>query len=262
MNAFVSLKAAAESKAGGVSKETSFQVDPRVIEVEPGFNRPINPDHVAALKESARNGAIFPPVYVRVEPGRIIMVDGEHRWRAVMELIAEGVEFKSMSAIQFRGSDADRIAHLITSSQGHGLSPLEAGLQYSKLERMGWSRKDIAGRVGRSLAHVDDCLLLAHANTDVHTHIRAGQISGSTAAKIVKKHGTDAGKVIADGMVKAQSNGKAKVTGATIAPKFVRANAADLQSVAINGARVTLTFHTKEAAERVYATYQSKEIAP
>src|SRR5437764_1777972 len=146
---FVSLKAAAEDKTlEGVGKETTFKVDPRLIEIQPGFNRPIIREHVEQLKTSIRNGATLPPIFVRVEPGRIIMVDGEHRWIAVCELIAEGMEIPFMSAIQFRGSDADAIAHLLTSAQGAGITPLDQGIQFLKLVRLQWDVKMIAARTG------------------------------------------------------------------------------------------------------------------
>jgi len=187
---FVSLKNAAESKVAGVSKETNFQVIPAIIEVEPGFNRPISRENVDQFKLSIRNGAIIPPIFVRVDAGRIIMVDGEHRLIAVRELIAEGVEILSMSATQFRGNDADRVAHLLTSSQGKPLSPLESGLQYLKLIKFGWDRKKIADRVGRSVTHVDQNIMLAESDSDVQAAVASGDVSGTVAVTIVKKHGS------------------------------------------------------------------------
>lgn len=209
---FVSLKVAAERKLPGVSKETNFQVDPRLIEVEPGFNRPIDAEHVAQFKASIRDGAIIPPIAVRVDAGRIILVDGEHRWRAVMALIADGVEIVSMAAVQFRGNDVERVAHLLTSSQGKPLTPLESGIQYNKLVGFGWDTRKIAARVGRSVTHVDQCLLLANSNNDVHEPIKRGDVSSSEAAKIVRKHGERAGAVIAGKLSEAKAAGKTRVT--------------------------------------------------
>lgn len=216
---FVSLKVAAERKIPGVSKETNFQVDPRLIEVEPGFNRPIDPDHVAQLKASIRDGAIIPPIAVRVDAGRIILVDGEHRWRAVMQLIDEGIEIVSMAAMQFRGNDVERVAHLLTSSQGKPLSPLEAGLQYRKLIGFGWDARRIAARVGKSVSHVDQCLLLANSNNDVQEAVKRGDVSASLAADTVRAHGERAGAVIAGKLTEAKAAGKKRVTAAAMKPR-------------------------------------------
>lgn len=71
----VSLKVLAERKVAGINKQTQFKVDPRIIEIEPGFNvRPIDQDHVKSFKESIKSGAIVPPMFVRVEDGRIVLV--------------------------------------------------------------------------------------------------------------------------------------------------------------------------------------------
>jgi ParB/RepB/Spo0J family partition protein len=219
---FVSLKAAAEDKANpAVGKETTFKVDPRVIEIQPGFNRPISREHVEQLKTSIRNGATLPPIFVRVEPGRIIMVDGEHRWIAVMELIADGMEIPFMSAIQFRGSDADAIAHLLTSAQGQAISPLDQGIQYLKLVRLHWDVKMIAARTGKSTTHIENCLTLAEANTDVQQAVRNGEVASSLAVDLVKEHGPEAGKVIQTELVKAKDSGKTKVTRASVQGRAV-----------------------------------------
>jgi len=199
---FVSLKVAAEAKVPGINKETNFQVAPHLVKVEPGFNRPISRENVEQFKTSIRNGATIPPIFVRVVAGEIIMVDGEHRLIAVNELVAEGVEIPSMAATQFRGNDADRVAHLLTSSQGMPLTPLEAGIQYLKLVRFGWTNKQIADRVGRSLGHISQCLGLAGANTDVQLAIKNGEVSSTTAMKVVRTHGEGAGAIIKDAVVR------------------------------------------------------------
>ncbi len=220
--AFVSLKGAAEDKANpAVAKETTFKVDPSVIEIQQGFNRPISREHVEQLKTSIRNGATIPPIFVRVEPGRIIMVDGEHRLIAVKELIAEGMEIPFMSAIQFRGSDADAIAHLLTSAQGHAITPLDQGIQYLKLLRLNWDVKMIAARTGKSVTHIENCLVLAESNTDVQQAVRAGEVASSLAVDLVKEHGSKAGAVIQSELVKAKASGKDKVTRKTVQGKAI-----------------------------------------
>lgn len=216
---FVSLKTAAEAKGAGVSKETSFKVDPDKIEIEPGFNRPIDPEHVKELKAAIKSGASIPPIYVRVDAGRIVMVDGEHRMLAVKALRKEGMTIPCMTAIQFRGNDAERIAHLLTSARGRHLSPLEAGFQYLKLLKLNWLEQEIADRTGRSITHVMECLQLAEGDTSVHRAIKNKEISSTHALEMMKEHGSNAGKVIADKLKVAKSNGKKKVTTKVVLPK-------------------------------------------
>lgn len=216
---FVSLKVAAEDKNNPtVSKVTAFAVDPRALEVEEGFNaRPLNPDHVNEMALAQRNGAVFPPLEVRVEDGHIFIVDGHHRHAASMQNIAAGFDIKSLDVRHFRGNDADRVAHMITSASGLPLTPLQLGVQYRKLIGYGWTEPQIANRRGKSLQHVKDMIQLAEANSDVHQLVNAGQISGTAALKAVKQHGSKAGAVIQEGLEQARAEGKEKVTPKALA---------------------------------------------
>lgn len=216
---FVSLKVAAEDKNNpAVSKVTSFAVDPRALEVEEGFNaRPLNADHVAEMSLALRNGATFPALDVRVDAGRILIVDGHHRHAAALDAIAKGFDIKSLDVRHFRGNDADRVAHMISSAGGLALTPLQLGVQYRKLIGFGWTETQIANRGGKSVQHVKDMILLGEANSDVHQLVNAGKISGTAALKAVKQHGSKAGAVIQEGLEQAQAQGKDKVTPKALA---------------------------------------------
>ncbi len=232
-NHMASLKAAAEDKNNpAVSKTTQFAIDPRTLEVEEGFNaRPLNADHVAEMSLALRNGATFPPLDVRVEDGRILIVDGHHRHAAALDAIAKGFEIKALDCRQFRGNDADRVAHMLNSASGLALTPLQLGVQYRKLIGFGWSEKQIADRRGKSVQHVKDMILLGEANSDVHQAVNAGLISGTAALNVVKKHGSKAGAVIQEGLEAAQASGKSKVTAGVIARR-AGAKASDKQLLA------------------------------
>lgn len=216
---FVSLKVAAEDKNNPtVSKVTAFAADPRVLEVEEGFNaRPLNADHVNEMALAQRNGATFPPLEVRVDDGHIYIVDGHHRHAASLKNIAEGFDIKSLDVRHFRGNDADRVAHMITSASGLALTPLQLGVQYRKLIGYGWTEPQIANRRGKSVQHVKDMIQLAEADSDVHQAVNAGLISGTAALKMVKQHGSKAGAVIQEGLEQAKAEGREKVTPRALA---------------------------------------------
>lgn len=219
-NAFVSLKVAAEKKIHGddVSKVTSFAVAPHLLEIEEGFNaRPLNPEHVAEMSLAMRNGATFPPLEVRVDDGHILIVDGHHRHAAALKAIADGFEIKALDCRHFRGNDADRVAHMLNSASGLALTPLQLGVQYRKLLGFGWTEPQIANRRGKSVQHVKDMIQLAEADSDVHQAVNAGQLSGTAALKMVKKHGARAGAVIRDRVEQAKAEGKDKVTPKALA---------------------------------------------
>lgn len=212
-----SLKVLAEAKDEGVQKSTQFRVDPRIIEIEDGFNaRPIDQEHVAAMKTSMLAGSVLPPLFVRVDNDRIIMVDGHHRLTAITQLIDEGHEIKRVDVVQFRGSDADRISHMLTSAQGKPLTPLQMGLQYRKLTGFGWDEGEIAKKVGKSRQHVHDMVTLAESNSDVQGMVARGEVAAHIAIAALRKHGSEAGNVLAGHLHTAKVAGKSKVTNKTI----------------------------------------------
>ncbi len=213
----VSLKVLAERKVDGVGTVKQFSVASSLIEVEDGFNgRPIDVDHVEAMKKSYRAGAVFPPMYVRVDNGRIILVDGHHRDRMYKELILEGLPILKVDVVQFRGNDAERVAHMLTTASGKPLTPLEMGLQYRKLQGYGWENKRIAETVGKTVSHVGEMIKLAESNSDVQGMVKSKQVSAANAVKMLRKHGEKAGEVMADSMQAARLNGKSKITEKSI----------------------------------------------
>lgn len=218
---YVSLKQMAESKVDGIQKTTQFQCDPRLLEVDPGFNaREIDEDHVLSMADAILAGAVMPAIDVRVDAGRVIVVDGHHRRAAYLFLIDRGIDIHRVDCRQFRGNDVDRIAHMLTSAQGKPLTPLQMGIQYKKMMALNLTEKEIAARIGKSVQHVKDMVVLACANADVHAQVNSGKVSAKVAMKIVKKHGDDAGKVIAGHVATAESAGKKKVTEKVVDEKF------------------------------------------
>ena len=216
----VSLKILAERKLEWIGKTTQFKIDPRKLEVEDGFNARIPGDeldaHIAAMKESFKAGATIPAIDVRVDDGRVIVVDGHCRRRAILELIAEGVEIESVDIRQYRGNDAERVAHMLTSAQGKPLTPLECGKSYLRLIRFGWTKPAIASRVGKSISHVEQMILLAESNSDVQAMVAGKSVSAAVAVEMVRKHGENAGPVLQNHLDTAKAGGKKKVTQKTI----------------------------------------------
>lgn len=208
-----SLKALAEAKTAGVQKTTQFKLNPRLIEIEPGFNaRPLNREHIEAMKSSFQAGATFPPVMVRVLDGRIILVDGHHRVAMYSELMDDGLDIQGVDAIQFRGNDADRVAYMLTSAEGLPLTPLEKAKQFRRLIGFGWDVAQVAAKVGRTTGYVSELLLLSEANSDVQRAVTDNEVAAHLAVKMVRQHGERAGAVIAKHLAEAKAAGRTKVT--------------------------------------------------
>ena len=111
-------------------RQDMVKIDPRLIRIEDGFNPrqytlKENRDHLDALKSSIREMGVRVPVMVRWDVGteQAILIDGECRVRACLELIAEGVDIKTIPVLQAQGAnEADRLILAITTNTGKPLS--------------------------------------------------------------------------------------------------------------------------------------------
>lgn len=166
-----------------------IMLDPRIIEIDPGHNPrdytlPENAEHISNLKDSIREHGVRQPLWVRWEPQtkKAILVDGECRHRAVLELIAEGVEIESVPTFQVSGADAgDRLVLALTANTGKPLSKLEDGGAFLKLRNYGWSDEKIAQKVTRKERYIREAIELAEAPVEVKEALKSGVVSDAAA---------------------------------------------------------------------------------
>jgi len=188
-----SLKLLAEDKehTTGVSKITTFRVDPDSVTVEAGFNVRTDDDtlaaHIDRLYLAMKNGAAVPAIDVRVDAGKIILVDGYCRTNAAKRLKKEVPEF-TMEARQFRGDEQERTLHMLGTGSGQKpLTPLEQGIGYLRLIKYGMTAQAIADKLGVSTVTISNGLTLAEAPVEVQDLVRSGAVSSSTAREAVKQ---------------------------------------------------------------------------
>ncbi|GLO14751.1 hypothetical protein PPUJ20028_33340 [Pseudomonas putida] len=220
-------------KDGEVRRADAMKVQLEDLHEEPGFNLRTEGDALEAsinsLAEFVAAGGQIPPLEVRPRAeGGVWLVDGHRRRRALLKLDAEGrlprtpnkhrpeVLEAWVPVIAFEGSDADRVARIITSQENEKLSPLELAEGYKRLRAFGWSVEQIAVKVGKTRQHVEQVLTIGNANTDVQNLVAAGHVSATTAAQVVREHGDGAGKVLGAELVRAQATGKKRVTAGSM----------------------------------------------
>lgn len=226
MNAKTSLKAmAADPSDSQVKKTDLWKVDPRrLIEIE-GFNLRDydDPDVIAqieAFADAYEHGRYVPPLIVWVDDqGNISPVEGHLRRRGALLCIARGHELPFVECLNFKGNDAERIEVMLRSADGLQLKPLNTAMGYLRLHRKGYSNAEIAAKVRRTVARVEQLLLLANANSDVHALVKEGRVKADGAIEAVRVHGENAGEYLLSLL---ESGGKATrqaVRGAGIPPK-------------------------------------------
>lgn len=220
-------------KDGDVRRADAMRVKLEDLYEEPGFNLriegPALKQSIAILAEFIANGGQIPPLEVRPRSaGGVWIVDGHRRRRAMLKLDKAGRLPRTpnrdnpeileawVPVVAFEGSDADRVARIISSQENEKLSPLELAEGYKRLRAFGWMPEQIAKKVGKTRQHVEQVLTVGDANTDVQNLVAAGHVSATTAAQVVREHGDGAGKVLGVELEKAQASGKKKVTAGTM----------------------------------------------
>lgn len=206
-------------KTLAVGRSDTFKLKPADITVVPGFNVRAEDEewraHIDQLKESIRANGVLEPLTVAYNKAldRTELRHGHCRLTAVKELIAEGLEIKSVDVrTEGRVNDAEAVLQIAVRNEGKPLRPIELAQVYKRLEAYGWAVSMIAEKVGRSASHVSQLLQLTEAPEAVQQAVRAGKVSASLASQTVRDHGAEAPAVIEGAVKAAKREGKTRAT--------------------------------------------------
>ena len=198
-------------------------IPPNMIRIDPEHNPrdyrlPENRAHLNSLKESIRNVGIKEALKCRWEKlnaddrtKSCIVVDGECRLRAVLELIAEGHQIATVPVMQEDCDDeGERIINAIVYNTGKPLSKWELGGGFRKLIKIkGWSKELIAKSTGYPVAFVTEAIELDKCPEDVKFLLSEQAVTPSLAIAVIKKHGKEgAALILKQKAEKAKAEGK------------------------------------------------------
>jgi hypothetical protein len=210
------------------------KISPFDIIVEEGlnprdFSTPESIEHIATLKaQIIADKGVQQPLWVRFDATRkkAVLIDGECRLRAVLELIAEGHDIVGIPVIQKSGKVvetlADRIAMALSANEHLFLSQIEVGGTYLKLQGFGWSVAKIAARVGKKERFVEEAITLADSPDPVQALLNSGGVSKGLVLQVVKASAGDGEKAVAvleDAAAQAKAEGRATAKRAKIRKK-------------------------------------------
>lgn len=220
-----------------VSRSDKFLVDPRDICVREGFNvREL--DHISdmsleeydayvdGLAQAYRDGAFVPAIVVRVIDGKILVSEGHTRHKGMMRAInVYGADLKRVQVDEFKGNDAEEIALIATSQNNRKLKPLELARVYVRLENQGWSDKEIAQRMIKSVPHVIQTKVLDSMPQELKNMVNRDEIAAQAAMDLYDAHGTkatDIAKAMIEKAKEEDKSGKApkRVTAKTAKPRL------------------------------------------
>lgn len=180
--------------------------------------------HIASIVASLIAGEPIPSLVVWTNPetGDIELVDGECRYWAYTDF-AETYPDRFdgyVSVVPFQGTPAQRKAMVAKSNSQLPLDPIQRGRVYLSLrDDHGMTRQEIALDMNKSLAHIDQHILLASGCEEVHKAVERKEISATEATKLIRDHGVDAPAELERRKEVAKELGKDKVTAKVAAPK-------------------------------------------
>ena len=198
------------------SARDQLMIDPRIIVIDDSFNPrnydlPENHAHLDALKRSIRENGTLVPLLVRFDAERkaAVLVDGECRLRANLELIAEGVDIATVPTIQVPGgNEQDRLLTAITANTGKPLSKWELGGAFQRLYRFGWDEPKIATKTGYGERFIREAMELADAPDEIKQLLSSQAVTPSLALAELRANGAAAVETLKAAAVAAQSTGQ------------------------------------------------------
>lgn len=208
-------------KESGLTTRKTYNVPIASIYAEEGYNvRELNQAHVEEFRDAFIAGEYIPPLAVEVTERGVKVIDGHHRYHGALAAIEMGHVIVRIECKDFVGTEADKIAFMVTSSQGLSLTPLERGAAYFRLQNQGWSTSEIAGKVKRSESDILQHLLLNECSPYVKKLVREGSMNYAIAISIAREHGVYADREASRLMKKAEAAGKKKITKSIAKPQF------------------------------------------
>lgn len=187
-----SLRKLSEADKENVKRANSFMIDPRIIQIEPGFNlrgmftenyweQADTLAHIEQFAKSYRNGDFVPPIVVKVINGVPFVRDGEHRLRALQKIIAEGVPFARVEVVEASGDELAQAKTNFNANNGRQWSAVERAVHYGRFKSYGMTIEEIANEVGHTVQHVYQLLTILEMPLELKRRIQNGEISASAA---------------------------------------------------------------------------------
>lgn len=222
-----------------IKTQKTYFVTPEAIHIEPGYNvRELDAEHIEEFRLAYVAGEFVPALVVMVTANGIRVVDGHHRLMGAMAALAE-VPHLTLEVKDFKGTETDRVAFMITSSQGRALSPIERARAYLRLSNQGLSPKEIAAKVKRSSVDVDNHLNLLSAPEELIEMVKQGQVAMTTALAMSREHGPEAADIAKEKLREQKAKGKNRLTSTAASAKFSAKKSASIVERIGKNARVS-----------------------
>lgn len=242
-----------------ITTAKTYFVSPELIHIDPSLNiRELYPESVEYFRQAYVAGEFVPPIVVQMTEKGIWAMDGQHRTAGAKAALKDVPHLK-LEVVEFKGNEAERVAFMITSSQGRPLTAMERARAYLRLKNQGLNSKEIAAKVKRSYVDVDNHLNLLSAPDDLIEMVQNNEVAMTTALALSKEHGPAAATVAKEKLQEQKKKGKTKLTSSAAITKFSAKKAARiveltarLSQVSGQGGQVTVTAGNEELHNELY----------
>lgn len=197
---------------GGITVKKTYNVPVKSIYIEAGFNvkGKIYQDTIDGMVKAYISGQILPDIVVEPQDnGTFKVIDGHHRFTAILEVIRQGHDYRRITVQGFNGSIAEQVALMVTSSQGRNLNPVERAEAYNRLTLFNLTNAEIAETFLVSFASVLHHISIYELDDTIKTYILDGKIAADYALELCRKHDVDEVIAIIDGSL---TSGQKKAT--------------------------------------------------
>ena len=142
------------------------------------------------LKASIKINGVIQPIQVKKKKGEeiYVLVQGFNRYRAVLELIAEGFEIERIPAMPVSYSLEEELLNHIVSNSGEPLTKYETSKVLVRLSNYGWSNKELSAKTGYSEMEISNLLIFQRqASTEVKKAVASNELAITTATQLVRE---------------------------------------------------------------------------
>lgn len=185
------------------------------LRIVPDFNVRYDYGDIKELAASIAENGVKVAMKGYKKDGLFYITDGHRRYKAMELLAKKGYsDLEAPFITEERGYTAqDRTMDLLLSNEGKRLTLLEEAHVFDRLiNEFGMKPKDIAKTSGKSVTHVENCMLLFKADEKLIEKVKNETVAASTVIEMLrKKDAKEVGKKIEAAEEKlAQSGSKRK----------------------------------------------------
>lgn len=186
------------------AEEKIVYLHPDDVVVVEGRNQRVDMGDIEELAGMIEVSGVRMPIKVQLKDSHTELVDGQRRHLAckmLTEKYGDGemplspinnmpINMLPATVVPDNFTEDQILVEMLVANEGKPFLPLEEAMMFAKLkEETGLLDKDIAARIGKSVAHVSNRLALLRADDTVKEAVQKGELTATDGVTIIRKVG-------------------------------------------------------------------------